>query len=316
MLPKIKLNNRIISFRIREDRATLLVCMLISLIFWILISMSKKYESIVYFNLNFAVREGYVLKELPPNPLTFEVVGRGWDLFSFFLTNNHFNLNLNAEDSKELTESYILGLLQKNIGQTDLLLQKLSLNSFRVVLEKKSKKLISSASIPEINLAQGFSLKKLPYFEPEFIEISGPESVIQNINHWTFQDIEIQNLNSTSEFKVNINSLPPEVKSSHKELKLIVEVEELVEKSFFVPVQIKGGNHEHNKIFPQKVHLTCAVGASRYQEVQPNLFDLFIELDTLGSDDRELMPITIGELPYWIQNVKFSPESVRFFSYK
>lgn len=316
MLPKIKLNNRIISFRIREDRATLLVCMLISLIFWILISMSKKYESIVYFNLNFAVREGYVLKELPPNPLTFEVVGRGWDLFSFFLTNNHFNLNLNAEDSKELTESYILGLLQKNIGQTDLLLQKLSLNSFRVVLEKKSKKLIGPASIPDINLAHGSSFKKLPYFNPEFIEISGPESIIQDINHWTFPNMEITNLNSTAEFKIMINPFPPEISSSHEDLKLVVEVEELVEKSFFVPVRIKDNQGQNNKIFPQKVHLTCAVGVSRYQEVQPDLFDLFIEPDSLGSENRELVPISIGDLPFWIQNVKFAPESVRFFTYQ
>lgn len=278
--------------------------------------MSKKYESIVQFDLNFNVREGYVLKELPPNPLSFEVVGRGWDLFSFFLSHSQFNLNLNAEDSKELSDNYILDLLQKKFDRSDLLLQQLSLNSFRVILEKKSKKLIGPASIPDIYLAHGSSFKKLPYFNPEFIEISGPESIIQDINHWTYPNMEITNLNSTAEFKIMINPFPPEISSSHEDLKLVVEVEELVEKSFFVPVRIKDNQGQNNKIFPQKVHLTCAVGVSRYQEVQPDLFDLFIEPDSLVSENRELVPISIGDLPFWIQNVKFAPESVRFFTYQ
>ena len=278
--------------------------------------MSKKYQSVVEFSLNFTVREGYVLKELPPNPLNFELIGRGWDLFLFFLSNNNFDLNLNAEDSKELTESFILGLLQKKIDRSDLLLQKLSLNSFKVILEKKSKKLIGPPSISEINLAHGLSLKKLPYFDPEFIEISGPESIVRNINNWTYQDIKIQNLNSNAEFKIMINPFPPEIISSHKDLKLVVEVEELVEKSFFVPVRIKGRNLQKNKIFPQKVHLTCTVGVSRYQEVQPDFFDLYIDLDSLGSSHTELMPISLGILPFWIRDVKFSPESVRFFTYQ
>lgn len=314
MLPKIKLNNRIISFRLREDRATLLACIGFSLFFWILISMSKNYESSIGLNLNFKVNNGFVLKQNPPNPLSINFIGRGWDLLVLYLKYKSLNINLQVEDSKFFSENLILEVVSKQLEGLNLVPQKLNQNGFQAIVEKEFKKKISSLKLPQLTLTNGYTFKNTPYFTPDSIEISGPESLVKSISHWNFIENDLSDINNSTEIRIPISPFPPEIKISHKETKLIVEVEKLTEKSFFVPIKIRGNVNKSIQTFPEKVHFSCAVGVSRYNNLTPELIEIFIEIDSIENQDASLIRLQLGEIPFWLNNIRFSPENVRYFT--
>jgi YbbR domain-containing protein len=278
--------------------------------------MSKIYQTNFNFQMKFEVADGYVIKDLPKEPLSAVLTGKGWDLFLFNLLQKKITLQVPLNESRQVTRNYVLQLLKNYTAGSKVNFDDLNFDSLNLVLEKKVTKKIPVGNLPAFELAPGYIFKKLPELNPAVIEISGPASVVHNIEKWNFPKMEIPKLKSDISLKVPINQFQSGISVSPGESTLLIEIEELAEKSFFVPVKLIGELQNEYKIFPDKVHLTCAVGMSKYNDLEADFFSLEVHLDQSSINERTLLPIQLGELPYWIKQVKFSPENVRYFTVK
>jgi hypothetical protein len=85
MLPTIKIRNKKFQLKIREDRAILLICIGIALVFWLLVKLSQTYSTVRPVKFEFQIPENETLSNAPPEDMTVEIEGTGWDLmFDYF----------------------------------------------------------------------------------------------------------------------------------------------------------------------------------------------------------------------------------------
>ena len=313
-----KLRERSIKFNVPEDRALLIICIGIALIFWLLVKLSEEYFSEKAVVFSFDLPEDRVFTTYPPTNMTAEIEGTGWDLmFSYFSSRKiELHYDLTEEDGLRLNRGRLRGDLLKNLGVNGIRISEVNYENLDLPLEEKLTIRVPVKLASRISFSPNYDLQGAVLLKPDSVSISGPISKLDGIQYWETDSLVLEKLKANTLKLINLKKPPLEFQLSHTTIETEVLVEQITEKSIFVPLTVNNAP-DSLQIFPQTIKLTFQLGLSRFNEVSSEDFQVVVDLKGFEiSEDKNTAPIALTAFPADVRNVQFSPKSAEFFFLK
>jgi len=315
----IKIRNRRIKILLREDRTTLLICIGIALLFWLLVKLSKTYtlEKPVVFE--FEVPEGKAFVNEPPRNATVQLEGRGWELMFDYFSEPEIVLKYNLVDNyiSSLSQNQLRSDIKDKLDFENIKITETNFGGIILTLEDEATRNVPIVLRDSITYAAGYHAAQPVKLSPDSVLISGPVTAVDTVTQWLTDSLVLFDLRKSAERSVPLAESPVEIDLSLEAVKAIIEVEQLTEKSFFVPLVVKNPPEDSLRYFPETVKVTCTVGLSDYNKVNASDFSPQIDLSKVSlSEGKNTIPIRMAKQPPYAVNVQFTPRSAEFVIFK
>jgi len=298
-----------------SKRAIQIICVGVALVFWVLIKLSKPYRTTQEFNIVYNKPSGTTFTELPPQSLTATLNGQGWDLMSSYFQGKDRNLTISL-DSNSLKQTLYSTQLVSRISQRskDIVVSGVNIDMLTLNIESEITKKVPVILRSNLEFNNLYQLKEAVSISPDSIEIKGPASTLEQINQWETENWESKNISSNQEKMLNL--LPPYnalIEIEPKQITAQLSVEQLTEKSIFVPITIKNAP-DSLQIFPKNIKLSCIVGLSHYDSLSAKDFALEVDLKGIALNaTNNTLPILLSQQPDYVKGVNLNHQSVEFF---
>lgn len=314
MLPLPRINKSDLRAFFRSDRAVLLACMGIALLFWLLVKLSQDYRAEFSLELKYGIPEEKTFLFDPVEKIEAMVSGSGWDLLSNqFRSAGRVILEIKEVDDLMRGSNWLKARIRERLNGN---LEVVDVNPefIRIQLVEKRDKKVPIRLRRQFSFASGFHLKESPRITPDSVTITGPAPLLDTLSFWTTDSIKRQNINSSLDLPVPLTRPGMDViRLSPSVIRLSAPVEELTEKILFIPVQVKNAP-DSIRIFPEKIRVSSIVGLSDYNLISPE--DFTAEVDMTGiklPSPGNTLPITMSRSPEEAISVNFFPKSTEFY---
>ncbi len=307
---------------LRSDRWLLAICMGLSLVLWLITKMGQNYDYAYTIELEYYLPEGFAFRQMPPRQLTLSVSGSGWNMLKYNIAGKKkkkLNLEITQTTDHTLFPSRIKTQINKSLRNFNLYMTSSSPEVLEIYLDTLARKKVPLILQGKIETSPIRHLLRPPVLKPDSIQISGAKSLLEGISQWPTAKIEKTDIDESMEIPIKV--APPEnelLKISPQEVKLLIEVEELLQKEFFVPVKIVNPPQSDSlAIFPAQVQVKTSVGRSYYDSLQPTDFEVIADFSQVkpGSDQTTLA-LQWGKKPAYVESANFSPQAIELRLFK
>ena len=311
----IDLNNKYFRIQLKEDRAILLICMGIALIFWLLVKLSQTYQTQRPISFELEIPQEKALTELPPADMVAELEGSGWDLLFDYFSHPTVSLVYDMQDVSRLhlNRGQLRNDIAHELRTNDIKVLEINYDNVLLELEDRNSKTVPIIIQRRLSFDPEHHLKAPIGLKPDSVRISGPNSLIDSIHFWPTDSLILKNLKSSSTVILHLQQPNREVLLSANMVEAKIEVEPFTEKTMYVPLVVKNAP-DSLRIFPDKITVTCKLGLSKYDSVSYR--DFIAEADLSGispNAPNNTVPILITQQPDFTRNLQYTPKSAKFF---
>ena len=300
---------------VSEDQAIFLTCIGIALVFWLMVKMSNSYftEKLVLFS--FTLPEDRAFTVYPPEHYHVEISGTGWGLMYEFFANPKISLHydLESESISALSEMRIRNDIGDRFTSKEIGISQFNYDGFSVALEERVEKDVPIQLAGRVSYAKNYHQKDSIRVAPGQIRISGPGSIVNEIEYWPTDSLILENLNLPVDQSLGLPAPPKEISISHTAVEVEVPVEQYTEKTFLIPVEVKNAT-DSLRIFPEKIKLACIIGLSQYNNVSSKDFVLEVDLrEAARNQEQNTVPVVLSQFSPLVRNVTYFPRAVEYF---
>ena len=225
-----------------KKQHVLIVFLLSSTLFWFLTKLSKEYETIVVYNVDYQnLPSSKLFQNNPDKQIALIVKGTGFKLLREEMKGAPLKMNLRNVVSNggysyyllsKSKESQIQNQLDKNIKligfEKDTLFFELGFNK---------RKKIPVISNLDLRFKSGYNVANKVFLVPDSIEVSGPEIQVDKINNINSESLKLMNV--VEDVYKEISLVKPKeldkLNYSTDKVQVVAEVEKFTEDSFEVP---------------------------------------------------------------------------------
>jgi hypothetical protein len=315
-----KFNRRSVAF---------LLCLLLSGLFWLLMSLSEEYVNEISIPVVYNVppEDVLVASELTSS-VTAEVKGLGFDLMWYWLKFEQLEIPVatNPTELPSLNKNgvpihYILtadkGIELAKMEDNQLTVLSVEPDTLFLKFVPKFIKQVPIQLNAEISFQKQFGMVSEPILIPDSILVIGAKEDVDTI---TFVVTEIQywnDLNESLTNKVRLQKFTnlPFVTVSQENIDVEVNVVEFTEGSVTVPIQIVADNPESVKVFPHEVEIKYQVPLADYDKIRAEQFQVSVFLSENSLGQSSLL-VNIDGKPQEVTQVRVSPAQVEFIVQK
>lgn len=311
----IDLNNKYFRVQLKEDRAILLICMGIALIFWLLVKLSQSYQTQRPISFELEIPQEKALTELPPADMVAELEGSGWDLLFDYFSHPTVGLVYDMQDVSRLhlNRGQLRNDIAHELRTNDIKVLEINYDNVLLELEDRNSKTVPISIQRRLSFAPEHHLKAPITLKPDSVRISGPNSLIDSIQFWPTDSLILNNLKSSSTVILHLHQPNREVLLSVNTVEAKIEVEPFTEKTMYVPLVVKNAP-DSLRIFPDKITVTCKLGLSKYDSVSYRDFTAEADLSGISPNaPNNTVPILITHQPEFARNLQYTPKSAKFF---
>ncbi|WP_272148587.1 CdaR family protein [Tenacibaculum aiptasiae] len=292
-----------------------------SILFWLLINLSKEYTSISNLEIVYTdLPQKKILLSPPLKKLPVLIKGTGFNLISAKIANKPIKLSLKKLSKKSANDYYFLS---KNIFQD--IQDQLKSGTELTQIQKDSILLkigtLYSKKVPLIanlntTFQLGYDYSSPTTITPDSILISGDETFLKNINSLMLEKINLENISENKSIQSAI--LFPkegEIKTNITSVKVNVYVDKFTEGEVEVPISVKNAPKSIN-IYPKKVKLIYKVSLNNFNKVTPDLFKVecnYHQIENNGTDYLTPKLIVSSDL---VSSVRITPNKIDFLIHK
>jgi hypothetical protein len=311
------LNNKRLRVTLREDRAVFLICTAIAFLFWFFVKLSQDYESEWTFDMTYLLPAEKAFLEAPPEKVTADVEGRGWDLMYLYFFRRHDTVRIQVEGGlvPSLNERSLIARLSPFVTSSNLDVVGVKEEYIDLSYELRASKKVPVRLAKELMFMPEHYQTRPIALNPDSVTLSGPESLIRSIQEWPTDSGQIKGLRADFQDQIPLQQPARKVLDVEpKEVELSVKVEPFVEKTFlFVPVQVKNAP-DSLKIFPSSVKIACVIGMSQFSSIEASDFTVVADLENFElNSENNTVPFHLSEMPEAARSVRISPPSGEFF---
>ena len=166
-----------------------------------------------------------------------------------------------------------------------------------------------------ISTVSQFRLSNEVQLLPNTIDITGPASLINQIEYIKTNPLAIDNLRQTKHGEIELLATQNnQIEFSTSKVNYIVTVEQITEKILEIPITLDSIIN-NIKIVPANTKLTCTVSLSRFNNLKASDFEVSIDTQKVDINQIEKLPIILRKSPKWMSNkdIKITPQIVSFF---
>jgi YbbR domain-containing protein len=309
---KILLNKRV---------ATFLCCLFISLLFWLLMTLSKEYTIIVTYPVGYinAPKDKVISNKLPSS-INIEIRSKGFFLLAYkFREAQTVYVDLN--ESRPLrSRNYFYLLTNAQINKfTDQFSSRIKIlevipDTIFLNFNKKITKRVPVKANLTLNIDSRYQQSDSIKLVPGFVDISGAADVISRIDHVETVPVTIQNIDrsQTITLAIAVDSVKKEFELSATKVKALVNVVKFTEANIELPIEAINVPAGYTlKSFPGKVNVKYNVAFDNYEKINAQQFRAVIDYKKTEPGSNKLR-IILEKFPAEIRSVKLNPEKVEF----
>ena len=128
--------------QLQGDRAILMACIGIALVFWLLVKLSQSYRSQKEVNIETIFDEDMALLKMPPQNIMAELEGTGWDLMFDYFNRAEVNLlyDLRNLSQLSLSSSQLRAAIKNSLYTKNLRVVDVNHDNINLILEQKATK--------------------------------------------------------------------------------------------------------------------------------------------------------------------------------
>lgn len=311
----VKKNKQANSTKKHRERSQFLICVLIAFVLWTFTKLSYTYKSSMIFNIEYVLDSGFTFTERPPNHLTVDVNGSGWDIIQYLLLGKKksINLDLTGREDLDISSSLLNNKIMKMVPDVSII--NIDPSSLELRIETLTTKSVSVKPQIEYKLAKLHHLKNDIKCTPSKVKITGPTSLVSKISECETQLITVEEpLSSSAKYKTKLlNPDPSNLDLSSYSVETSIEVEAMTEKSIAIDIEILPESLSSKVILiPGKVTLNFLVGLSQYDEVGSDDFKIQADFSDLDLQNGAAVDIICRKRPDFVKSFKYSPRSSNF----
>lgn len=284
-----------------KGRKAFLVCLLLSIAFWLLIKLSKDYSTLLTFNVKYTTLADttWIIQE-DFKPVSFRVEGHGYGLMGlYFGANDLSEINLWQTKSSSKAgwrQAYLSPAKLKSVIETQLpegFNLKSGLEDSVIVYYspiRRRRLPVSLSKTPEV--VKGSMLVSYS-FNPDSIYVEAPLSILDTIKEVKVWNEELAVLSSSVSENFELYPEHDMIKIAQENIEFQAEVSVMANKTFDLPIGLifNKGNYQ---LLPESAKLTVFGPASKLNKWAKSDFSLIVTMDTA----RTYLPIElISDVP-------------------
>lgn len=300
-----------------EDRAILLICMGIALLFWIFIKLSREYTARKRIEFSVEVPESRAFTEELPRNIYVDLDGTGWDLLYEFFNAPTLTLPYAIDPEQGAfvrSRTQLRNDIQAQLKNRSLGIRSFNLDGINISLEDLRNKNVVIRPRLDLSFAPGFQMQGSIEVEPDSVLLTGPGPMVDSIRSWPTDSLNLRDLQKTTAVNLDLQDGPAVIRMDPSEVTLQIPVEQFTETSVYVPIQIRNLPDSSLRIFPNNISVSCIVGLSRFNEVTPQSFRFLIDFENVDlQQEVNKVPIQLDSFPAFVRNVNFNPKEATFF---
>ena len=302
---------------IDKDRVLYLYCTGIALVFWVFLKLSKQYDSNVDVYLTYQIEENKSFISRPPAQVNVTINAKGWDLLSMNTVNkNKVYIETENRTSPVLTVSELKSIIGETIG-ADKIIRSVFLESEMIDLsmDDRIRKRVPLTENFDLVFDNGYDLKQdSVVIIPDSVSLSGPASVLTEIDSWPLENQSFVDLQTDVEEEVMLQKEKTmAIEFSLETVEVRIPVEQVVEKSLWVGIEQIGGA-DSLLLFPKRVYLTCIVPMVDYDKISERDFSIVADMVNVSTEEEDNLVVLrlSGQTPK-ARSVRFEPQIAEYF---
>jgi len=317
-MPGKKASDKTNSVKNNKKLRIFLLFLMLSILFWMLIKLSKNYIADVEFNLVYTdIPQNKLLQNEPLTKIKLSVKTVGFKLLGYSLKKRDLNYSLSEIIHKKGSEYYSLTKSNINFLQTQLSAETVVLNINPDTLYfdfgvKKSKKVKVVPNIT-IEFKPGFNIIKDFTLDPEFVTLSGPAKLIDSIDIIQTEEIIWQDVSESFENKVKLVMPKKELTLSENIVTVKGTVEKITQGSFSLPFKVINLPSKYIiSTYPKEVKIIYQVALNDYNKISENSFKIQCDYKHTEENNLEYLIPVVVEKPEILFDLKIVPNKIEF----
>jgi hypothetical protein len=293
---------------------------MLSVLFWFLSKLSKKYTHTVTFKTEYInLTEDKILQNKLDETISVTIEAFGYNLLGYNLKSPKLKIDLNSIQYKKGNSYYYLPNQQltalQNQMSSNVKIIRVSPDTINFEFGiLKSKKIIIKPDV-KINFKPGFNLSEPLIISPQTITVTAPDKQLDSIQFIYTEKFIIDDVseNFTKKLKLLLPKQSSNLKFSDDDVKVNAKVEKFTEGKINLYYTIVNVPKDINiDTFIKSVNLTYKVSLNNFNKVNQN--DFIIECDYLVAKKNGLnyfLP-TIKKKPKSVSDIKIEPNKIEF----
>lgn len=295
-----------------------------SFIIWVLITFSKEYKTVIFYEIQYKnIPQNKLLQETPLKNLEIVVKATGFKLLGSKLFDKKIVLEVNKLQQKKGTLFYFLPNKQFSKIENQLLpgvfIEEILKDTIYLNLGFLASKKVALKPNLDLSFQVGYDLLESVTVSPDSIVISGPENQLKEINALDLKTLKLDNIKT--DFSNELSIIKPlnmqHLKLSTSKATVSAKIDKFTEGNLEVSFSIKNlpSNVKLTKL-SNFVTVTFVVALTNFTKVSADSF--VIECDYKMSENNELsylIPKVILQ-PDFVRSVKIIPTKIDFLIQK
>jgi len=307
------------TFKNNRKLHVFLLFLILAFGFWMLIKLSRTYTSAVNVNLNYTdLPKNKMLQSEPESVVKVTLRAVGFTLLKHKFSNKNVEVSLKNSKKKRRNQYYLLSSnVLKSVNNSFSKSEVIAIEPDTLFFElgKSISKKVKVEPDLTIQYKSGYLLSGELEVDPEYITISGPQSLVDSVIYVTTKELKITDVYDTIYKEVAIVSNTNTSKLTYSETKVTIKgkVEKFTERTLEVPIKIKNVPKSYTiKTFPDKVKVVFQIGLSDFNKIDENDFEVICDYGIIESDGIDYLIPKVLEKPSFVTGVKVVPNKVEF----
>lgn len=292
----------------------------VSIVFWFLTKLSKEYESTVTYPISYEnLPQDKLIQETPQSEIDIHIKATGFKILSGKLFPRTLKINASNLTSKSKNKYYLL-LSQQRLSvqkqmNTGVNIDHFISDSISLNLGFLGRKKVPVKLVSNLSYQAGYNVNGVVVIQPDSIEISGPESILDTIT-------QVETINYTDngvhesiheelelkKFKVDQN-----VNFGVEKVTVDISVEKFTEGTLKVPFTILNLPADVTiNTFPKEVELTYKVALSKFNQIRAATFLVECDYQLSAENNLSYLVPKLAKQSDLVKNVKITPNKIDF----
>jgi hypothetical protein len=299
----------------KSDRAILMVCIGIAFVFWLFTKLSYVYRSTLTVELVYELPADKVLSSPPPSSLELDVEASGWELLRLHFRSKKYIMDVSLSDNlpKNLNSITIKGKIARQLPE-DLTILELHPDLIQLVPEDLASKTIPIVLDNQVMLDEQYQFKDSIAINPSAVRISGPASVVADIDSWITLPLIKKNVSTGFQTKIGIKPHPnANIKFDPATVAVQINVEQITEKKLEVEIERRGVPDSILLVLlPQRITISCIVGLEAYDDLNAEEFSAFVDFSKIDLYNQHEIKIELESFPDYVRQINYHPKKADY----
>ncbi|WKD86867.1 hypothetical protein KCTC32516_02247 [Polaribacter huanghezhanensis] len=298
------------------------VALAVALFFWLLTKLSKEYQTVITFPVEYVnIPQDKLIQSTPLDKINIQGNASGFKLLGISLFKKKIRLDVKKAHRKLNSKYYLLLENQKidiqNQVSNNFIINGIAQDTIYLDLGQLTSKKVPLKGNFDFSYKSGYHLTKPIQITPDSILVSGPKSQIDTLQNLHLQKLTLKDISKSVAQTIKINAISKRLKFSIKEATVLADVDRFTEGKLELPFEII--NLPENALvttFPKTIQIFYQVGLTNFSKVNATSFRIVCDYNnSINNNLNYLIPRVVVK-PDFVSSVKVNPNKIEYLIQK